>query len=54
MMYFIWVYYKMYDVNMIVNGIFMVYIVKGVVVYIFIDYNMMKINDNYRLYWKYD
>lgn len=56
MMYLIWAYHKMYDVNMTANGTFMAHTAKGAVAYTFIEpgYNMLKINDNYRLYWKYN
>lgn len=56
MMYLIWAYHKMYDVNMTANGTFMKHTAKGAVAYTFIEpgYNMLKINDNYRLYWKYN
>lgn len=56
MMYLIWAYHKMYDVNHTANGAFMKHTAKGAEAYTFIDPDYVKVNisDNYRLYWKYD
>ena len=55
MMYLIWAYRSAEDVNES-NGSFLKHTERGAVKYTFIDagYTIVKINDNYRLHWKYD
>ena len=55
MMYLIWAYHSTGDVNTN-TGAFLQHSQRGAVEYTFIDagYTIVKINDNYRLHWKYD
>lgn len=56
MMYLIWAYHKMYDVNMTANYTFKKHTAKGIVGYTFIEPGFTKkvINSNYMMYWKYN
>ncbi|KAJ7376403.1 DBH-like monooxygenase protein 1 [Desmophyllum pertusum] len=52
-MYLIWAYHSTDDVDPN-SGSFSKHSQRGAVPYTFIEYTMVKINENYRLYWKYD
>lgn len=56
MMYLIWAYHNMYDVNMTANYTFKMHTAKGAVEYMFIEPGFTKvvISDNYMMYWKYN
>ena len=55
MMYLVWAFHSTEDVNPS-SGSFPKHNVRGAVEYTFIDaeYTIVKLNDNYRLHWKYD